>query len=74
MRAKSIKIQLKKLDKSAGRGILAWGLIQTGPHKHLLNGDYASAVGLDCEPGLCVWGVHCGPVQWVIISGVSDSV
>ena len=52
--------KFNKLDKSAGRGILEGELIQAGPHMHLLNMDFTSAMGLGCEPGLCIWAWTVG--------------
>ena len=40
------------VDFPSGAGDSGGELIQTGPYRHLLNMDFASAVGLDCEPGL----------------------
>ena len=40
------------VDFPCGAGDSGGELIQTGPHRYLLNMDFASAVGLDCEPGL----------------------
>ena len=40
------------VDFPCGAGDSGGELIQTGPHRYLLDMDFASAVGLDCEPGL----------------------
>ena len=42
------------VDFPCGAGDSGVELIQTGPHTYLLNMDFASAVGLDCEHGLFV--------------------